>query len=66
MNTKRRDFFKTGAAAAFAMQSPAQDSAQSGDDLIVPPPASPFDVGTRAQLFADQVLVHDTQGIVFR
>ncbi|MEO7650818.1 MAG: hypothetical protein ABIZ80_10150, partial [Bryobacteraceae bacterium] len=59
-------------AAAFAMQAPvplsAQDPAQgqAGDDLIVPPPSSPFDVGTRAQLFADQLLVHDTQGIAFR
>ena len=65
----RREFAKllgTGAALVPALQGHAQTSdgvaknATGGES-----PTNPFDVGTRAQLFVDQVLVRESKGVAF-
>src|SRR5579885_1329519 len=58
---KRRTFTKLlGAAGAAPAAMPAPEA---GATAYRSP--SPFDVGTRAQLFADRVLVRETAGISF-
>ncbi len=43
----------------------AQDMPLAGDDLLVAGFSSPVEIGTRAQLLADGVLVHDTRNVSY-
>jgi len=69
---KRRSFLSmvgTGAALlpqAMSAKEKAEPEALPQNPVPIPAgPASPFNVGSRAQLFVDRVLVRETEGVAF-
>ncbi|MBV9085167.1 MAG: hypothetical protein JOZ62_21025, partial [Acidobacteriaceae bacterium] len=71
MKLNRRQIIQGGAAALAASATgntsrAFEEQPEAGDDLIIPPPASPFEVGSKTQLMADQTLIYETRNVEFR